>query len=185
MGGIPHKKRPRECLPPMRALNSLKHGLRSAQVLLPGEDEAEFAKLSKRFRAELRPKGPLESAFVERAVGQLWRLRRATRIEAEVLLVRALDHVFDTAHRRAREFEIHQTPRRAAQAINQEDHDEELLKEEQAERQRDEAVLGHAFSKATNAIGTLTRYETAIERSLHRNLEQLKRLQEARRKAAR
>ncbi len=46
-------------------LNAMKHGLLSQEVLLPGEDEAAFAELGERLRAELQPVGELESMLVE------------------------------------------------------------------------------------------------------------------------
>lgn len=167
------------------SMNAMTHGLRSdRQVVLPGEDEAEFDKLVKAVKAELKPKGPIEAALVERATAQLWRLKRVSRIEGEILLARALEHVAETAGRKAHLIEFPKRASRALIRVEQEDLEEALLTQERAEKQRDEAVLGHAFTAGANAIGTLIRYESNIERSLHKNLEQLRRLQEARKKAA-
>ena len=41
--------------------NALRHGLLSAEMLLPGEDEAALKELSESLRDELRPSGELEA----------------------------------------------------------------------------------------------------------------------------
>jgi len=66
-------------------MNALKHGLLSKEVLLKGESGKTLEELGKRLRAELRPEGELESFLVDRIVSSTWRLRRAIRIEREML----------------------------------------------------------------------------------------------------
>jgi len=57
--------------------NVLRHGLLSAEMLAPGEDEAALKELSERLRDELRPVGELEGLLVERVMAAAWRVRRA------------------------------------------------------------------------------------------------------------
>ena len=60
----------------------------------------------------------------------------------------------------------------------------EALAEAESERDRDEVLLGCAFeadAKDGDAIAKLARYETRHERSLFRNLNELRQMQEKRR----
>ena len=66
------------------ARNALRHGLRSAQVLLPEEDDAPLAALRAALRADLRPQGPMEELLFERIVAAEWRLRRAMLVECGI-----------------------------------------------------------------------------------------------------
>lgn len=65
--------------------NALKHGLLSKQVLLPEEDENELVELGKRIRSELKPKNEIENILVDRIVANTWRLRRALKVEVEMI----------------------------------------------------------------------------------------------------
>ncbi len=128
-------------------LNAMKHGLLSQEILLPEEDEAAFAELGERLRAELQPVGELESALVDRIIAAQWRLRRLSRVEAGIF-------AWQLSRGFARE----------------------------AESQTDTAALGLSFigdANGSNAFSKLSRYETAIERSLYKALHELQRLQAA------
>ena len=67
------------------SLNALKHGLLSEVILLPEEDEALLLELGKRMRTELKPVGELELSLVDRITSNLWRLRRALKVEKEMM----------------------------------------------------------------------------------------------------
>ncbi len=62
--------------------NGLKHGLRAEQVVLPGEDPAEFEAERQAWIDDWRPKSHTRAVLVERAAVASWRLRRAVRSEA-------------------------------------------------------------------------------------------------------
>lgn len=66
------------------ALNGIKHGLLSRQVLIKGESEADLVAFGKRLRAQLAPVGELELLFADRIVSTAWRLRRALAVEASL-----------------------------------------------------------------------------------------------------
>lgn len=68
-------------------LNATTHGLRSQEILLPGEDEAAFEELSAHLRAELQPVGELEGLLVDRIIAAHWRLRRLGRVEAGIFVL--------------------------------------------------------------------------------------------------
>ena len=68
------------------ARNALKHGLRAQKhVVLPEEDGGEFRALEAAFVAELSPVGSLQAVLAQRIAVAAWRLKRADRIEAELL----------------------------------------------------------------------------------------------------
>lgn len=64
------------------ASNALKHGLTGKQVVLPGEDAAEFDSFRSDLIADLAPQGALEEILAERIVADAWRLRRVPQLEA-------------------------------------------------------------------------------------------------------
>jgi len=69
--------------------------------------------------------------------------------------------------------------------INAEEHTRALMEAKEADlgRRTPNATLGQAFvidSSDANSLSKLSRYETAIERSLHRSLHELRQLQDIR-----
>ena len=68
------------------AQNALKHGLRAQKfAVLPDEDAAAFAALEAALFEELAPLGALQFVLAQRIAVAAWRLKRADRIEAELL----------------------------------------------------------------------------------------------------
>ncbi len=65
--------------------NSFKHGLYSKQLVLPGEDPAALDALKADLRAEHQPANETEEILVNELAEQYWRLRRARRLEADLL----------------------------------------------------------------------------------------------------
>jgi hypothetical protein len=63
------------------ALNGIKHGLLSREVLVKGESEVDLVDFGKRLRAQLAPVGELELLLVDRIVSTAWRLRRLVAVE--------------------------------------------------------------------------------------------------------
>jgi hypothetical protein len=63
-------------------LNSLKHGLRAATLVLPGEDPEALQHRLDAWTDELDPQTDLERYFVRSAVEASWRLDRVRRAEA-------------------------------------------------------------------------------------------------------
>jgi hypothetical protein len=64
------------------AQNAVKHGLLAKEVVVKGEDPAEFECYREQMLAELAPAGQMESMLAHRIVGLSWRLRRAERLQA-------------------------------------------------------------------------------------------------------
>jgi len=65
--------------------NATKHGLLCREVLLADEDGAELAALRGKIHDEFSPATALESALADRVAANLWRLRRAMRVEREMM----------------------------------------------------------------------------------------------------
>ncbi|NQV13759.1 MAG: hypothetical protein HQ530_05675 [Parcubacteria group bacterium] len=64
--------------------NATKHGLLSEEVLLEGENEEALTEIGRKLRTELNPQTELELVLVDRIISNVWRLKRAIRIEAEM-----------------------------------------------------------------------------------------------------
>jgi hypothetical protein len=64
--------------------NALRHGIRSALPVLPGEQEEDWTLHQEGIRRSLAPIGDLEAELVGRVTLCLWRLRRVTAYETAV-----------------------------------------------------------------------------------------------------
>ncbi len=100
--------------------NGLKHGLRAEQLVLPGEDPAEFAAELKGWSDDWNPQSHTRAVLCERAAAASWRLRRSVRVEAARLrgLADAAAERFDAETREAieRAVALFQTDPQAALA---------------------------------------------------------------------
>ena len=63
------------------SLNSIKHGIYTAHVILPGESPDEFAKLLKAYIDQFQPTDQLESDLVQDIADARWRISRMKRQE--------------------------------------------------------------------------------------------------------
>src|SRR5918993_5111090 len=88
-------------------LNALRHGLRSEEILLPGEDEEALRELGERLRDELQPVGELESLLVDQIIASYWRLRCLGRVEGGIF---SWDLYGDLARRANEEVNSHTKP---------------------------------------------------------------------------
>ena len=66
-------------------LNALRHGLRSVQTVVPGEDPAAWEAHQAAVIEDLKPAGTLEYALAEQIAAKLWRLGRVVLFEANVI----------------------------------------------------------------------------------------------------
>jgi len=69
--------------------NSLRHGLRTTAIIVPGESQEEWLGFREEIIAGYEPVGPIEEALAHRAAEALWRLRRVSRAEALNVIDRA------------------------------------------------------------------------------------------------
>ena len=176
--------------------NALKHGLTAAQITVFDERPEDFESFYSGLLTALIPVGALEEQLVERITVCAWRLRRVYRIET---------HLFSTpASEEPTEKGEFPTPQPSEEGVFDKFSIEELAQtnkfNEKLQRIREEKakaleIKRQNFGVPTTSIGAvfwnlavsqvpfvqLSRYETTIERSYHRALHDLERLQ-ARRK---
>ena len=176
-------------------LNALRHGLRSEEILLPGEDEEALREIDERLRAELQPVGVLESLLVDRVVASYWRLRRLGRVEAGIFAWELYQELAERARREVDSYEKSRLDKEIEKlggpttVTDDQKHQEALAKAQamEAERDAETATLGRTFirdANLANAFSKLSRYETAIDRQIYRALHELERRQAARGGAA-
>jgi len=71
--------------------NSLKHGLASGRVIIPGEDPAEFEALMQSLLAEHAPVTETEGLLVQQMAQSWWLMQRAIRIQSQALTETCVD----------------------------------------------------------------------------------------------
>ncbi len=88
--------------------NSLKHGLASGEVLIPGEDSAGFESLLTALLDEHQPGGPTEELLVNEMAQSYWLAQRALRLQNECFTDEGVDDKrlslymrYHTTHERA------------------------------------------------------------------------------------
>ncbi len=65
--------------------NALKHATSAKSLVIPGENEANFAELADAYHDQYQPVGPEEALLVEKIMAADWTQRRMDRLENEVL----------------------------------------------------------------------------------------------------
>ena len=131
-------------------IHSQRHGLTANNVCIDGEDQDEFDETRLSFEDELKPVGPLQTLLVQQIVMAAWNLGRLRLLESGLFQLRAADD-----ERAIERTYTRITPRTRLAYLYQRD------------------VQG------PNALTTLGRYQTRIERSFYRALHELQRLQAA------
>jgi hypothetical protein len=168
-------------------LNALKHGLLSQETLLPGEDEEVLRELGERLSTELQPVGELENLLVARITAAVWRLRRLGRVEAGIFAWELYGELARRAYEEADSYKRYGVPAHLAPTITDREKYQEgrsKAREIEGKQEAENTMLGGTFirdAEGANAFSKLSRYETAIERSLYKALHELQRLQAARR----
>jgi hypothetical protein len=171
-------------------MNARTHGLRSQELLLPGEDEDALKELDENLRAELQPEGELENLLMDGIVAAHWRLRRLRRVEAGIFAWELYGELGERAQQEAQSYESNmyiEIANSDGLIIKDEQKQQEALSKAQemkAKQDAETATLGRTFIRdadKANAFSKLSRYETAIWRSLYKALHELQRLQAARR----
>ncbi|MEN6338009.1 MAG: hypothetical protein ABFE01_27455 [Phycisphaerales bacterium] len=143
--------------------NAVKHGLLAEQVVIHGEDPAEFDLYREGMLAELAPEGAVEMMLAERAVSLAWRLRRAERLQSAV---------FATVYRENAN-DVVLWPKHGLPIEPRPDEEEVILGQ----------VVMTDFARA-QVIDRLLVHERRIESSLYRTMAELRKEREARTAAA-
>ena len=139
--------------------NAVKHGLLAEQVVIHGEDPAEFDGYRDRMLGELAPVGEVETMLAERAVSLAWRLRRAERLQSAV---------FARVYRENAD-DVVLWPKHGLPIAPGPDEEEVIL------GQVVMADFGHA-----KVLDRLVVYERRIEGSFYRTMAELRRERQAR-----
>src|SRR5918994_2985270 len=165
-------------------LNATTHGLRSQEVLLPGEDPEALKELDENLRAELQPVGELENLHLDGIVAAYWRLRRLRRVEAGIFSWELYGELAERAQQEARTYEWSTLDALISpeKITDEQKHQEALAKaqEMKAKQDAETATLGRTFIRdadQANAFSKLSRYETAIWRGFYGALHGLPRPQ--------
>ena len=171
------------------ASNALKHGLTGKQVVLPGEDPAEFDAFRSGLIAELAPQGALEEILAEKVVADAWRLRRVPPLEAALYwreerqkalsAASAKVSSYETSFMREMEESAYSVYKSEVRPDRREAHQAAVakLQELRAEPVPPLVSLLSLLEGLQPTLSNLERYETTLFRSLTRALHELQRLQ--------
>jgi len=166
--------------------NALKFGFFALHPLLPGESEAEFATFRAGWTESMQPADDVERALVDRIASAAWRLRRFPAVEAALYSAELLNEQAALTRREAKALLQHRLEAGPGEAA-----DPQLFRQLQ-EREREirtelnspQYAIGRAFRSDARSAGGFTRLshcETLLERGFYRCLQELLRLQLARR----
>jgi len=134
--------------------NSLRHGLSSQTIVLPGESAEDFQSLIDSYIEQFQPAGAVEADLVQTLAAARWRLRRLQRMETEM-------------------FELEMLNRRA-------DINAEFTEISDTERV---AWVFQKMANEQKCLNMVLRYEGTFTRSYDRAFKQLQILQSARSRA--
>jgi hypothetical protein len=164
----------------------MKHGLTGKQIVLPGEDPAEFDAFRSDLVVDLAPQGALEEILAEKIVVDVLRLMRIPQLEAafywredrQKTLLAASEKISSCETNPMKEVmesvyksEVRPDRREAHQAAVAEQ------RELHAEPVPPLVPLTSILEKLLTTMSNLERYETTLSRSWLRTLHELQRLQ--------
>jgi len=135
------------------AQNAVKHGLLAEHILIRDENREDYEAFRDIMAANLQPEGSVESLLVERIITAAWRLRRAVRLERDVI-----HRVLDSRMRSRKK-------------------QPELYK---GEPELPPSTVAADTIRDTDIYGRISRYEAHLERSMYRALHELQRIQAVR-----
>jgi hypothetical protein len=140
--------------------NAIKHGILASALLVKdgigAEDAAEFQEFFDSLHADLEPIGALETMLVEKIAVCFWRQKRALRCEAGFLKLSFIPPSTNALDDLLDAFPIKPNPER-------------------------DAVKDHHYLPLSPELDRILRYETAVQRQLMHAINQLERMQRARR----
>jgi hypothetical protein len=151
------------------AKNATKHGLFAQDDVVISENQAQLDALREEMLAELAPEGAIETVLAGRIVGLTWRLKRAARMQNELIDVKI-------------RMELNSSyPELSESLITGKPCD----KSKHSKKCYDDQVLGYiAMSDfgGARALERLSMYERRLEASLFKTAAELKKLRDARRR---
>lgn len=171
-------------------LNALKTGITSPELLLPGERRRDLEVLDSGLRQDLRPVGMAEKIIVDRIVVAEVRRRRIEAAERSLLYTEVWDRVASRTRRAVnvmeRELGAFRVDLGEDAATDEErrlpSYERTLAEDAEVSAIRDgkSSDLGVAYMGAMDALDSLARHRTAVERSIERSMHELIRLQDRR-----
>ena len=174
--------------------NAITHGLRAAEIVIPGEDPSEFDVFRQSLLLDLSPVGHLELMLADRIIASFWKLKRSGRMENELYFALMHPDYSEEMIPEEKPYEFQLTCTREDgstyvdkhYSISKTDGVKDLLKEPKPEDPEPAASpqsirsLGSVALQDFTSGNILTRfryYEGRIERSLYKALAELQRLQ--------
>ena len=152
--------------------NAVTHGLLARQAVLRDEDPQRFEDLRHAMRADLDPDGAMEEELVEQIVLYAWRLRRATRIETDVLANEMTEDETVRARDVCSRFQENTKNFTDSEGVtSSEIREVALLLIQQMQLRASSYGPRLAFAKVANRhdlLTTLSRYEVTLQRNMHR-----------------
>jgi hypothetical protein len=171
------------------ASNALKHGLSGGQIVLPGEDPAEFDLFRSDLISDLVPQGALEEVLVEKIVADAWRLRRVPQLEAALYWREKRQNALSAASAEVSSCETSfvQRAEESSNALHKSEVREDRREAHQAAVAKLQALraepvsplvaLTSTLETVLTTLSNLERYETTLYRSLTKALHELQRFQ--------
>lgn len=169
--------------------NALCHGLTATHaIVLPDESADAFESLQQEVLADLNPQGALQAALAERIVVLLWRLDRAARLECQTFvhgqLTAERNRVSSAPFRGSSQHQLKElfchgkNADAASQALDDIFLTEFKINLDIRERAPWAEVLAERKQNA-KVFDCVARHEAMLQRSLHRTLDEFRRLQDA------
>jgi len=149
------------------AKNATKHGLFARYDVVISEDQADYDALRDNMLKELAPEGTMEHLLGERIVSLVWRIRRAARMQNELIDVKIRREINDT------------WPELSESLITGKPCDMSKY----SDKCYDDQVLGYIAMRdfaGSRALERLAMYERRFEASLFRTMGELKKLRHTR-----
>jgi hypothetical protein len=158
--------------------NATSHGIYCRDLVLPGESNTEFQALRDSYLMRLNPQDVLELLIVDRIVASAWKLRRLQ--SAEPFIHNAEAQVMRRSEQRQRE-QIEEDLIEHQRIMGGDPRDVEAMLEAAEARPAHQrfpaaATLAVSLVRGDGGFERLTRIEQRLERSIHRNLEELRKL---------
>ncbi len=147
--------------------NAVKHGFFTREAVVRDEDQAAFDLYREAMLAEMGPVGVMESTLAERITSLSWRLRRAERMQDQALKMQIRSDHLDLVVRQV------QWSYREANGLPQ----------EESQPKDDHMTLGRAARTDVASYRVLDRlllYERRIENRMYKTMNELGKLQAAR-----
>ena len=185
---MPHKSGPRTSAGKAAVRhNAVTHGLRTADIIMPGEFRLVWRRFHDAVVDELAPATPIERELASNIASLMWRLRRVPRAEAALVLPRILDEdpTFKALERATESIRQQFLPPDGDGYGDPEDPDSaQPVSAAAPEPNPGQDPITSLMTPAHQALDHIVRYEAHLTRQLYAALSYLAVLRNARLRAA-